>query len=887
MIQLEAVDVQEDEENQTGPPAHANNPNHAWRGVAPAAIKDKKNPTLELVAGQEHTIKWTNKDGDPHNFVIEDANGKKLLKSKVRPKKGATQTVTFTATEEMAEYYCQPHKHDMRGTIKARAASASFSVSDLNPTKLTVEQGDSLDVSATITNTGGIEGTQEITLVIDGETVASQDLTLAADDSTTVTFKGIDTSGLDPGEYTHTVATEDNEASGTLIVEENIPWNRDLDVSRNPKKATNWDNYNVSTVLARGDIESQYDLQDGEEGEWMQMAVDPQDRIWVITRGAPFVSEGDGYAEVAWVDPNSGEHQLALEIPVSFHGGHFAEPHYAGESSAARELGGQGIAIDPNFEENGYVYIMYHPSSENLEEVDNPYHDEIFYANTLVSRFEMADDGTLDPDSEKVVFKVPEQYNTCCHHGCYITFGENREFYISTGDNSNNVGHPTHDWPPDDTVNGLPGATVDTYMGDERQGIVGGRPGPVADAQRSSGNTADKRGKVHRIILNEDGSYDIPNGNLKEIWEAETGESYSDEEFLPEIYVMGMRNPFTISVDEHTGHLWTAHYGNDAGGHSVLGMPGFGSYHLWSEPGNTGYPWFRAYYPYRDYDFETDEVGQPFWPDNLRNNSVNNTGITDIPNVTPALFWHPQSFENLANATEVHPWLDQPRPGENTYPEFEPGGSADVGVVYRYSEDYGQGALDPFFDGKTFIMRPSNSDVTRYVTLNDDGSLEMNEFLPNDDTISGAYDMKVLSDGRLIIMGMYSGIHVVEYQSSGGDSPPGEDDPSGEAIEPGTTIELNGLISGWEGNAPDGISGQTNPTLTLQEGGEYTVTWTNGDGSPHDFALQDADDNNIKKTDIVSEEGATVSLTFTASTEMVEYVCTVHPGTMAGTIDVI
>lgn len=881
MIELAAVSIQEDDENGGGPPDHAggsgggppdhagppndNAGSHAWVGVAPAAIEDETNPTLELVAGQEHTVEWTNEDGDPHNFVIEDANGKKLLKSKVLTKKGATQTVEFTATEEMAEYYCQPHRHDMRGTIELGDPSASFEVSDLTPTEATVEQGDTLNVSATITNTSGSEGTQEITLLIDDNTVASQDLTLAGDDSATVAFENIETGGLDPAEHTHTVATADDEASGTLIVEEQVRWNRDLDVSRNPEKATNWDNYEVSTVLSTGTLASEYDLQDGEEGEWMQMAVDPEDRIWVITRGAPFVSDGDGYAEVAWVDPASGEHQLALELPVIFSGAEIAD---SGETGKTRELGGQGIAIDPDFEENGYVYLMYHPSSENLEEVDNPYHDEIFYANTLVSRFEMADDGTLDPDSEQVVFKLPEQYNTCCHHGCYITFGKGREFYISTGDNSNNVGNP------DELVN--------WFMGDERQEIVNGRPGPVADAQRTSGNTADKRGKIHRIILNEDGSYDIPGGNLKEHWEAETGESYSEEKFLPEIYVMGLRNPFTITHDSHTDYLWTAHYGNDGDSINELGATGFGDYHLWCDPGNAGYPWFRAYYPYRDYDFETGEVGQPFWPDNLRNDSVNNTGITNIPNVTPALLWHPQSFTDFENITGIHPWLDTPRPGEITYPEFESGGSADVGAIYRYSGDYGENALDPYFDGKPFITRPSNSGVTRYVTFNDDGSIEFDEFLPDDDTISAAYDMKILSDGRLAIMGMYSGLHVVDYQGDGDDG----DDGGGEGLEPGTTIELGGKISEWVGQAPSSI-GESNPTLTLHEGESYTVTWENLDGVIHDFVLLDSEGSELQGTEDVTERGETATLEFTATSEMAEYYCSYHANTMRGTIEIV
>lgn len=34
------------------------------------------------------------------------------------------------------------------------------------------------------------------------------------------------------------------------------------------------------------------------------------------------------------------------------------------------------------------------------------------------------------------------------------------------------------------------------------------------DARRSSGNTNDLRGKILRIKVKEDGSYDIPEGNL-------------------------------------------------------------------------------------------------------------------------------------------------------------------------------------------------------------------------------------------------------------------------------------------------------------------------------------------------------------------------------------
>jgi len=778
--------------------------NHVWMGVAPDSIADLTNPTLKLTAGEDYTIEWTNTSGETHNFVIVNADGNELVSTDEVSEEGETQTVEFTASEEMVEYYCAPHSGSQRGSIEISGASGAFTVSDLDPMDASVSAGATLTVSATVTNDSDSSATQAVTLWIDDNQVASKSITLDAGAQTSVSFTDVDTSGLSEGDHTHTVASGGSQVSGTLTIDGGeVDWHRNLDVPINADEATDWDNYEVTNVFSTGTIASEYDLQDGEEGEWMQMDVDPQGRIWVVTRGASFVTEGDGYAEIAWVDPDSGEHQLALEIPVMFHGGQVAD---SGDVSDARELGGQGIAIDPNFEENGYVYVMYMPSSDNMEFVDNPYDDDIVYGNTLVSRFTMQDDGTLDPDSEEVVFEVPEQLHTCCHHGGYITFGKDREFYISTGDNSNNVGNPD--------------SLVNAFMGDERQGMIHGRPGPVADAQRSSGNTADKRGKIHRIVLNEDGSYNIPDGNLKEHWQEETGESYSDDEFLPEIYVMGLRNPFTITHDEHTDYLWSAHYGNDAGSLGELGMTGFGDYHLWCEPGNAGYPWFRAYYPYRDYDFETGEVGQPFWPDNLRNESVNNTGIENIPNVDPALIWHPQSFDDYENATEIHPWLDQPRPGEITYPELDEGGSADVGVVYRYKDEYSDAALPPYFDGKPFFMNPSNADVVRYLTFEDDGSLDINEFGARDG-VAAAYDMKTLPDGRLVIMGMYSGVHVVEYNgpAPGYEPPPEEEWP--ERVEP----------------AAGGLSGEPPGDATvLWNGDDATLDgWQKPDGSDPDW----------------------------------------------------
>jgi len=62
-------------------------------------------------------------------------------------------------------------------------------------------------------------------------------------------------------------------------------------------------------------------------------------------------------------------------------------------------------------------------------------------------------------------------------------------------------------------------------------------------------------GAVARARTNADGSYTIPQGNLFPPGTAKT---------RPEIYTMGHRNPYRISIDSHTGFLYWGDVGPDA-----------------------------------------------------------------------------------------------------------------------------------------------------------------------------------------------------------------------------------------------------------------------------------------------------------------------------------
>jgi len=89
-----------------------------WTGMAPASIEGTTNPTLRLEADTEYTLVWENLDGAEHELVIADDAGEDLVKSDDAGGEGQTVSTTFTATSEMAEYFCEYHPESMRGELQ-------------------------------------------------------------------------------------------------------------------------------------------------------------------------------------------------------------------------------------------------------------------------------------------------------------------------------------------------------------------------------------------------------------------------------------------------------------------------------------------------------------------------------------------------------------------------------------------------------------------------------------------------------------------------------------------------------------------------------------------------------------------------------------------------
>ena len=353
-----------------------------------------------------------------------------------------------------------------------------------------------------------------------------------------------------------------------------------------------------------------------------------------------------------------------------------------------QEDGLMGIALDPNFEYNSWLYLYYSP--EGPEEKQN------------LSRFSFNGE-TIDMSSEIVMLEVATQRSECCHTGGSIEFGPDGLLYLSTGDDTNPFGSDGF-------------APIDE------------RPGRSAwDAQKSSSNAHDLRGKILRIRPLTDGTYEIPEGNLFPV---------GTEGTRPEIYIMGCRNPYRISIDQRRNWLFWGEVGPDAGkDQEGRGPRGHDEINLAMRAGNYGWPYFVGdNKPYNRFHFGTQVPSTLFNPDSPQNLSPNNTGITKLPAAQKALIWYPYDYSQ-------------------EFPMLGKGGrNAMAGPVYYHSDfDTENYSLPDYFDGKLFIYDWIRGWIFT-VTLSEDGKFQnMESFMPNT-TFNYMIDMTLGPEGALYIL---------------------------------------------------------------------------------------------------------------------------------------
>ncbi|GAB3716430.1 hypothetical protein GCM10027592_57720 [Spirosoma flavus] len=360
---------------------------------------------------------------------------------------------------------------------------------------------------------------------------------------------------------------------------------------------------------------------------------------------------------------------------------------------SAYEDGLLGLAVSPDFERTGHLYAFYaEPAAK--DSVSN-YH---------ISRFTVSKNGLLNLQSEKVLLAIPHKNADGIHTGGGLLFDPRGtgDLFITVGDNTS------------------PRATLYAPI-DERPGRE------LFNAQRTAANTADLRGKILRIHPEPNGTYTIPKGNLFPKGTVKT---------RPEIYSMGHRQPWRLSMDTQTGWLYEGEVGPDASVDSInRGPMAYDEFNQIRKPGNYGWPYFGGNNrPYYQYDFATGKTGEPFDPAKPINPSRLNTGLRNLPPVQGALIWY-------SNITPT----EFPLMGRGAR-------SAMGGPLYRQA-DYKQ-AKHPFpayYEGKWFITEWLRNWIM-VVSLDEKGNYKsMERFLPNM-PLAGPMDMQFGPDGSLYVL---------------------------------------------------------------------------------------------------------------------------------------
>ncbi|WP_407561880.1 carbohydrate-binding protein [Streptomyces sp. 184] len=517
-----------------------------------------------------------------------------------------------------------------------------------------------------------------------------------------------------------------------------------------------------------------------EMGEPIELAVLPGGKVLYINRGT---SAAGGQVRVH--DPATSSTTVALTVPLD----------------ARFEDGLIGITAHPRFAETGWVMLFYSPPGTPLV--------------NRISRFTFDDTtNTIPPESEEVLIEWATERDMCCHSAGSMAWDSEENLYFAVGDNTSSGGDSAGMAPID-----------------ERSGRH-----PQYDAQRTSGNTNDLRGKINRIHPEDDGSYTIPDGNLFAPGTADT---------RPEIYVMGVRNPYRVSVDKQGGDtLYWGEVGPDAG--ATLpdrGPAAYDEFNRATGPGNFGWPYCGG--PdtaYNDWDFAAN-APRDWFPcgggTGPVNDSPHNTGLEQLPPTEPALVW------------EQHG-------GSKEWPQLDtPGGcgSPNHAEVYHYDPDLDSDVKWPeYYDDKLLISEYCRNWI-KEVQFGDGGdpaTAAPTDILPVLDGMDFVHpiDMEFGPDGSLYLLeygsGYFSGaedagLYKINYVQGGrsplarvtvdrdnglapltvGFSGTASSDPDGESLGYAWDFDDDGTVD----------STDAEPTHTYPENGAYQARLTVDDGT--------------------------------------------------------
>lgn len=445
------------------------------------------------------------------------------------------------------------------------------------------------------------------------------------------------------------------------------------------------------------------------------------------------------------------------------------------------EVGLIGLALDPNFLKNNWVYLQYSP---------------IGLTSQRTSRFTLQKNKIIE-GSEKRLIEFHEPFGKGSHHAGSLEFGPDGCLYISTGDDTSPGGDSKGYAPIDD------------------------RPGQHRlSAEKSSSNPFSYNGKVLRIRPMDDGGYEVPAGNLFPK-DGTTG--------LPEVYVMGCRNPWRINLNQKTGTLYFGDVGPDAYLEGERGPAGHDEINQVKQAGNFGWPYFvgnNFAYPMRD--FNTSELHPPQNPQAPVNRSSFVEKPITLPPANPAFIWY---------RTRGTPEFSILRGGGRT---------ACAGPVFHYDPELkSSNQLHSHFDNCLFIYEWTRNWVFAARLDEDEKLVKLEPFMPDYPFIR-PIDMTLGPDGALYLIeygttwGKNENAKLVRIDYIRGNRPPvakiSADQTAGKAP---LTIRLSSkgtedpdkddtVSYEWRKIPGDDsiLSTSPNPTLTLKDFGNLKISLT-------------------------------------------------------------
>lgn len=420
-----------------------------------------------------------------------------------------------------------------------------------------------------------------------------------------------------------------------------------------------------------------------------------------------------------------------------------------------------GLALHNDFATNQWIYVYYSPAGTQ--------------AINRLSRFTMSGN-TMQLDTEEVMLEIPAGRgdDEIGHTGGTLRMDGQGNLWLSVGDDV--VPFESSGYTPIDE-----------------------RPGRSNfDAQGTSANSNDLRGKLLRITPEDDGTYSIPAGNMF----PEDGPDA--DKTLPEIYAMGFRNPFRYSVDSD-GTVYLADYGPDAGaGNPTRGPAGYVEWQVITEPGNYGWPYCHAdNIAYNDYDFATSTAGPTFDCAAPTNTSPNNTGLTTLPPAIPS----DVQYSYAASAQ---------------FPQLGSGAGAPMaGPVYEFDPELESSRKWPaYFDGTPLFYEWGRNFIAEF-PLGEDGKVKAINRVLADRPFLSPLDLQFGPDGALYLLewgggfgrdNPNSGLYRIDYAADG--------------RAPTVVINADRL----DGPGPLTVTFDSEGTFD-QDGDELTYLWDFGDGT--------------------------------------------------------